>query len=496
NVYRYDYTLPDNSDNWGQWTATVQATDGIYTTTGTIHFVLEWWDNDYDYRTYLHLTENFSVDHTNEELGFVLSVDNSKLVEGGAIRVVNDRGENLPFRVWYEEMAGGTITVYVNFLENISADNVDTVYVYYDNDTSITSYPNYATDMGRTLVEDNYTQWYDTNAGDNITYGKAVKVADVDDDGDNEIIVVGRSHAGTGYNRGFIRIYDVTFSSPAVATLSLLDDITWLTDNHTFVYSLDIWDVDDDGTLEIVTGGVAYDGTQNRAELNVWSYSGGTINNEDNLTWYYENTAIYGVKIYDVDEDGAEEILVVGTCNNSENGMFRIYNYIGSSLTLENAVENIYLSSGTTCELYGVAAGDLYGDGSPSEIAIVGIAENADGTLSALIKIYHWDDTTLSDNATENWNNGYITELFSVDIGQADNDDDLELVVSGNEYDGAVDCALFRVYNATGAGHSLVHEGGLSWVDSGHSSALSVIVGDIDLDNIPEITTVGFQNDG
>jgi len=497
NIYSYDYVLPSSEENRGVWEATVSATDGIYTTTSRITFVLDWYDNDFDYRRPITLVERFGVDRTNEELGFVFEVDASKLADGSDARIVTDRGVELPFRIWKETTSGTALTVYYNFLENISADNTETVYIYYDNDTAPVSYPDYASDMNRTLVETVYELWYNENAGDNITYGKAIKVYDVDGDGENEIIVVGRTHAGTGYNRGFIRIYGVSFTTPASAALTLEDNITWLTDNHTFVYSLDIADLDDDGSIELVTGGVAYDGTRNRAELNVWSYSGG-FTNEDNLTWYYDNTAIYGVLVDDVDCDGDNEILVAGTCNNSENGVFRIYSFAGGSLTLETAADDVYLSAGKLCELYGIATGDFYGDGGTKEIAVVGEAKDTNDVINAFFKIYRWDNATLSDDWTKNWYDGNLSELFSVAMGHADNDENVELVVGGNYFDGTRDIAMFKVWNATGAGYpnTLVEEGSVEWYISGHSSALTAMIEDVDRDSIPEITTVGFQNDG
>lgn len=497
NIYSYDYVLPNAIENRGVWVATVVSTDDIYTSSSEVYFVLDWGDNDFDYRMQITTSEMFSVNHTNEELGFVFTIDNSKLAVGDTARIVTDRGVELPFRVWKETQSGTTLTVYYNFLENIAADNIESIYIYYDNDTIPVSYPSYAVDMERTLVETVYELWYNENSGDNITYGKAIKVFDIDSDGSKEIVVAGRTHAGTEYNRGFIRIYDISFATPAVATLTLKDEITWLTDNHTFVYSLDIADVDADGTYEMITGGAAFDGEQNRAELNVWSYSSGFVN-EDNATWYYDNTAIYGVYVDDVDADGTLEILVAGTCNNSENGMFRIYNFEGGTLNLEAAQEDIYISAGKLCELYGIATGDFYGDGGTKEIAVAGEAKDASSIINAFFKVLRWDNTTLSDDWTKNWYDGNLSELFSVAMGHADNDANIELVVGGNYFDGTRDIAMYKIWNATGGGYPnvLVEEGYLKWYISGHSSALTTLIGDIDLDNVPEITTVGFQNDG
>jgi hypothetical protein len=60
-------------------------------------------------------------------------------------------------------------------------------------------------------------------------------------------------------------------TSTVFATLTLQSVQTWYWTGITNIHSVAKGDVDDDGQVEIVTGGYHYDGTRNNAQLCVWA---------------------------------------------------------------------------------------------------------------------------------------------------------------------------------------------------------------------------------
>ena len=87
---------------------------------------------------------------------------------------------------------------------------------------------------------------------------------------------------------------------------------TWYWEDDTYIRSVAYADVDEDGSVEIVTGGWYLEwGARWWAQLAVWD--GATLSLEDAEAWYWvTDTEIWSVAIADVDGDGAVEIVTGG----------------------------------------------------------------------------------------------------------------------------------------------------------------------------------------
>jgi hypothetical protein len=125
----------------------------------------------------------------------------------------------------------------------------------------------------------------------------AVDVGDVDDDGQDEIVMVSFK-SGSGYNDGIIHIFDATTHALEWRSTDLPDISAW-----TGVKSVKIGDVDDDGDTEFVIATAdLYDGL-------IQIYNGQTHTPERQSAQYY-GASFTALAIDDVDNDSQTEIVV------------------------------------------------------------------------------------------------------------------------------------------------------------------------------------------
>jgi len=123
----------------------------------------------------------------------------------------------------------------------------------------------------------------------------------------NKIYTAGLSNDGT-LERGQIRVWS--------SSLTLEESEEWYTGDDTRVYSVFVADVNGDGEKEVVTGGYAYDGTRYRAQLRVWSQSSPLTLEDSEEWYDTDDTGIAEVFVADLDGDGVNEILTAGYANN------------------------------------------------------------------------------------------------------------------------------------------------------------------------------------
>lgn len=143
---------------------------------------------------------------------------------------------------------------------------------------------------------------------------KRVFVADVDDDGENEIVTVGNFQDGAVV-KGQLRIWRWDGTS-----LTLEKGTSWRKGEKVRVWAVFVADVDKDGDNEIVTGGHYYDGTYWRPQLRIWRWDGTSLTLELGRTWKPSYDAyINSVFVADVDDDGDTEIIAGGALNDGFN---------------------------------------------------------------------------------------------------------------------------------------------------------------------------------
>jgi len=497
-------TINSLPQEFGTYTTTIRTNDAHYTTSESSHFVVEWADTHYYHRVKLSLSENFSIDRTHELMGTSLTLPTAVCGGNNTIKVVNERGEVMPFSILKKS---GT-TYYIGYVANISADSDINYYIYYNlTGTAPSMYKTFAdaANDNLTLRQSNYTQVY-ASTSSNITYGKAVTASDLTGDGKPEIIWVGRTGSGAG-NKAFLGVYSTTWSNPYTCSLTKLGYVEWnQSDNHgmAFGYTVNVTDLDSDGVKEIITGGCIYNGTKNKAQLRIWNYTSGSIHLEKESIWSDTtagDTAIYGLICFDSNNDGTKEILTAGTTGtNNARGQFAVHTYTSNGGSITHVFWNNYSLAPSTgrnwTEFYAVAAGDIYNNGG-REIIVGGDTFDSSGTINAILRIYRYYSGTWHDDWTKNWFDSQLSEVFSISIGDANMDGKYEFVTSGNYFDGIRDVAQYKVWGSTGGGYpsTLTALDTNSWYTYGYSSALTTLIKDINKDGLNDIVTVGFQND-
>jgi hypothetical protein len=151
---------------------------------------------------------------------------------------------------------------------------------------------------------------------------------------------------------------DITLYPPTLTSHSVK---TWYWTGYTHIQSVALGDVDNDGSIEIVTGGRYADGINWIAQLCVWS---GSLALEGVRTWYWTgNTPILSVAVGDVIGGSRAEIITGGYYYDDPHVVAQLCVWSGS-LALEG-VHTWYWTSQT--EIWSVAVGDVIG-GSRAEI--------------------------------------------------------------------------------------------------------------------------------
>ena len=149
--------------------------------------------------------------------------------------------------------------------------------------------------------------------GNTVVYN--VKAADLDKDGEKEMVTAGSTYDGVNVN-GQIKVWRWNGSG-----LIELASQEWATDYMTEAKSIALNDVNGDGKFEIIESGIAAaegsfnnpEGIHDRGELRVLSYNGTSLVLEESKNWTFdEGACAWNVGVGDVDNDGVMEIITVG----------------------------------------------------------------------------------------------------------------------------------------------------------------------------------------
>jgi hypothetical protein len=341
--------------------------------------------------------------------------------------------------------------------------------------------------------------------GQNLTLEKSQKwpgniecvyAADADADGSVEIITGGSEINSTGAY-GSLRIWNWNGEE-----LTLKASYA-----GNYADSIFVSDVDKDGTPEIITVGRAYNASWAGSQLCVWHLQGSSLTLQGDARWLANESSANSVYAYDLNNDGQIEIITGGYANEVKNssGQLRIWHWNGKELSLKASeewqlMEGVYglnIAGGVqgNTMVNNVKVGDVDGDGVP-EVITGGFSYDGD-KVNAQLRIWRWNGENLSLEASKEWADDYLDEVKCISLNDVDGDSHIEIVTSGmvaaygsfatNET--TPNSAQLRTWSWDGT--TLALENSQEWTIGDGVCAWNVGTGDFDNDGTVEIVTVG-----
>ncbi len=268
--------------------------------------------------------------------------------------------------------------------------------------------------------------------------------------------------------------------------------------------SIFISDINSDDYPEILTVGRAYVRESSINQLSVLRWDGTSTDVE--LVAYVETRA-NSVYACDLNNDGTVEIITGGYKNNvtESSGQICVWHFNQNALTLQDSTEWKTVENGYGVGISGVAMGNTMvssikvGDVDQDEtLEIVAGGFTYDGEkVNAQLTIWNWDIQTLTLETSHDWRSQDITEVKAVSLNDVDGDKKLDIVRSGfiGTYGGFGDVnmppeyAQLRVWSWDGK--TLTFKVGKDWTIGEGVTAWNVATGDIDDDGTVEMVTVG-----
>jgi hypothetical protein len=266
-------------------------------------------------------------------------------------------------------------------------------------------------------------------------------------------------------------------------------------------YNFFVGDVDNDSTLELITGGMSYDmvnysRTDLRAPFKIWNWDGESFTLEKSHEWPGITRSTFAA---DLDQDNLPEIITGGTISNSSGSYstVRIWNWDGTNLVLRAHFEGVSARS--------ISAWDFDKDGI-SEIIIAGTS--SDGTkTSAQLSVLNLQGNTLQLAGYVEWCASTSASATSVAVSDLDNDGVAEIITGGYDNNLSNSSGQIRVWHWENGTFSLIENNEWRMVEDvygvtitgdpmGNTIVNNLRVDDVDNDGIIEIVTGGFAFDG
>ncbi len=272
----------------------------------------------------------------------------------------------------------------------------------------------------------------------------SIFIVDVDNDQIPEILTAGRI---IKENQSFAQLAIFQWNE---SNFSLLKTNEWCASTEAYAYSVCAYDLDNDGEIEIITGGYDNDLTNSSGQLRIWSWNGDELTLEDNIEWRLVedvygvtisglpmgNTMVNNVKVGDVDSDGIPEIITGGWVYDGQrfNAQLRIWNWNGDVLSLEKSQE--WISEDIT-EIKSISLNDVDKDGDVEIVtsgltAVYGSFNNTECTPDhAQLRIWSWKDNALILEQSKDWTIGEGVVAWNLATGDIDKDGTIEIVTVG-----------------------------------------------------------------
>ena len=340
--------------------------------------------------------EKFTLEVSREWTGVTRSIFSDDIDKDGVPEIItggiisNDTGSYSTIRIWNWD--GSDLILRAHF-EGVSVGSIS-VFDFNNDGISEIITAGSSSDGGKTYAQLSLFNWNENVlslvnsvkwCASNDARATSVVASDLNNDGIGEIITGGYDHDLMN-SSGQLRIWHWNEEN-----FSLIDSIEWrmvedvygvtITGDpmgNTIVNNLRVDDVDDDGSLEMVTGGFAFDGEKFNAQLKIWNWSTQKIACENSQEWITDDvTEVKAIALDDVNGDSQVDIVTAGLAGAyggfddvdvpPEQAQLRVWSWNGKELTLKNSEE---WTVGEGVVAWNVQTGDIDNDGTTEIIAV------------------------------------------------------------------------------------------------------------------------------
>jgi hypothetical protein len=287
----------------------------------------------------------------------------------------------------------------------------------------------------------------------------SIFVGNLDGTGNQEIVTVGTSRENsTSYAQLSVWSWDG-------ASLDLIETTQWCESNSAAANSVYVYDLNNDGVLEIVTGGYDNGLTNSSGQLRIWNWDGIRLELKANKEWRLVegiygktitgdpmgNTMVNNLKVDDVDGDGVAEIITAGFTYAAEKimGQIGIWNWNGETVSLEDRYE--WVTEDIT-EIKALYLFDVNNDGqieiitSGATAVFGGFSEDAPPEFSQL-RVWSWNGQDLTLDYSEDWTIGEGVMVWNVAADDIDQDGNVEIITVGCMYVSALCDPDLRIWS-------------------------------------------------
>lgn len=268
-------------------------------------------------------------------------------------------------------------------------------------------------------------------------------------------------------------------------------------------HSVCLCDVDNDNDIEIITGGWAYQGSDYKGQIGIWTWDGKNELKCENLVNLSTSSTsrIYSIYTKDLDGDNKKEIVTGGIVYNPENSVFnallQIWNRDGKTLKKEDEkIWGLNLNDRKTeSRIESIILDDVDSDG---KIEIISVGYVDDGTIkNGQLGIWNYSGNINNEKLINQNTDSKDTYFHCVNVGNIDKDDKKEIVIGGRVKKD-VEKAQLRVLNWYD--NKLTIKGTAEWSNvtsssNGDSRVRSVYIDDLNKDNRVEIVSGGWGKD-
>jgi hypothetical protein len=266
---------------------------------------------------------------------------------------------------------------------------------------------------GSTLAVVGVTTWY----WNSDTQVSSVAIGDVNGDAKNEIVTGGAFYDGTRWV-ALLHVWNGTSLAP-------IGVVPWYWTSNTYISSVAVANITGSKSLEIVTGGAAFDGTRYGAQLHIWN--GSTLAVEKVTAWYWSSdTDISSIAVANITGGSTLDIVTGGTFFDGTRNIALLHVWNSSTLAVER-VTAWYQTSNTRIAY--VAVGN-YSGGSTLDIITCG---SFNDNIRNNAQLIDWNGGTLTPNSATSWFLSSDTSANSVAIGNLGG---THIVVAGSYFDG------------------------------------------------------------